>query len=138
MGRTTKRGNSSSKRSAAKRTKEAPSPPSKMLEWTTRDVGTGVLVVWPACKVTESDNVAEFFKEAFNIEVDIVGCVETNVTLPDETKRIDFFFVVEGSDVASFAPRRIGYGMRWWEDIFFNDREGEYPPEFLAAYPDPR
>ena len=129
MGRTTKR---------RKRTKEAPSPPLKTLEWTTRDVGTGVLVVWPACNVTESDDVAAFFKEAFNIEVDIVGCVETNVTLPDATKRIDFFFVVAGADVCSFAARRIGYGMRWWEDIFSNDREDEYPPEFLAAYPDPR
>ena len=119
-------------------TKKSPAPEPKMLGWTTLDVGDDVLVVWPGCTVTEADDTATFFKDSFGIEMRVVGCVETVATPDGEGGRHDFFFVVKGADVPSFALRRLGYGMRWWEDIFGNGREGEYPSDFLEAYPDPR
>ena len=49
--------------------------------------------------------------------------------------RQDFFFFVKTTDVSKFAIKRFQFGMRWWEDVYFNDEQDIYPPEFLKAYP---
>lgn len=108
----------------------------------------GVLTLWPGTCVREPDfygpnSLHIFFEKAFDIEVTPVGCV---TTLPDvendqEVKgtggRIDFFFFVKMTDVPKFAVQRFRFGMRWWEDVFFNDESNIYPVEFRKAYPDP-
>ena len=57
------------------------------------------------------------------------------MNVPDTGGRNDFFFYVNTADVPKFAIPRFHFGMRWWEDIYFNDGQDIYPPEFLAAYP---
>ena len=70
-----------------------------------------------------------------------MGCVETLPDLRDGTEiegtggRHDFFFFVRVADVPKFATKRFQFGMRWWEDVYFNDGEGIYPIEFRRAYP---
>ena len=34
-----------------------------------------------------------------------------------------------------FAVKRFTFGMRWWEDVYFNGGEGIYPIDFRRAYP---
>ena len=109
----------------------------------------GVLTFWPGTSVRESDingpeGIHAFFQKAFGIQIIPVGCVET---LPDKNDdgeevvdtggRIDFFFFVNTDDVSKFALKRFSFGMRWWEDVYFNEGEDIYPIEFRKAYPDP-
>jgi len=102
----------------------------------------GVLTFWSGTLVNEGQEkeVKEFFKSEFKIEITPVGCVHT---LPDEGEtlaesggRCDFFFYVNLKDIPSFAIARLEYGMRWWEDVYFNKGENIYPRNFLLAYPD--
>ena len=39
------------------------------------------------------------------------------------------------ADAARDDFKRFRFGMRWWEDVYFNDGEGIYPMEFRRAYP---
>jgi hypothetical protein len=118
-----------------------------MMPWVKMAVDDAVLTLWPGTSVKESDltgpkSVMAFFKVVFDIDITPVGCVET---LPDtdadgvEIKgtggRHDFFFFVKTADVPKFAIKRFQFGMRWWEDIYFNEGEGIYPIEFRRAYP---
>lgn len=114
----------------------------KILEWKKIE-HEGVLTLMPATLVREEDkeSLEEFFKTEFNIKVTPVGCV---YTLPDEGDttgqtggRCDYFFYVDSKDVPSFAVARFKFGMRWWEDIYFNEGENIYPIDFREAYPDP-
>lgn len=120
----------------------------EMMPWSKIEVDDGILTLWPNTSVREADlhgpnNIHKFFMKAFGIEVIPVGCVET---LPDVDEsgeniegtggRHDFFFFVKMADVPKFAIKRFQFGMRWWADIYFNNGEDIYPPDFLEAYPD--
>ena len=48
---------------------------------------------------------------------------------------MDFFFFVKAADVLKFAIKRFPFGMRFWEDVYFNEMEHIYPPEFRRASP---
>ena len=60
------------------------------------------------------------------------GCV---VDVPDTGGRCDFFFFVDLNDMPKFAVQRFQFGMRWWQDVYYNEGEGIYPIEFRVAYP---
>ena len=119
------------------------------MPWKKLTVDDAVLTLWPSTTVKESDlaghkGLIAFFKESFDIVPTPVGCVET---LPDTDEdgveiegtggRHDFFFFVKASDVPKFAIKRFRFGMRWWEDVYFNNGEGIYPMAFRQAYPGP-
>lgn len=119
------------------------------MPWSKISVENGILVVWPGTIVTVSDltgpkGLYDFFKQVFDIEPMPVGCV---TTLPDTDNngteiegtggRIDFFFFIQASDVLKFAFKRLSFGMRWWEDIYFNNTEDIYPMNFRQVYPNP-
>ena len=53
----------------------------------------------------------------------------------DTGGRHDFFFFVKAEGLPKFALKRFRFGMRWWEDVYFNGGEGIYPIEFRRAYP---
>lgn len=104
------------------------------------------LVVWPGTPVKDSDveEVIQFFQNAFNIQPTLVGCVTTlpdkddaGCNVPETGGRHDFFFYINNSDMGKFALKRFQFGMRWWEDVFFNKGEDIYPPDFITAYPNP-
>ena len=113
------------------------------MNWNKIEVDRGILTLWPGTLVRKSDlkgpeGIHAFFK------ITPVGCVET---LPDSIDgeevsgtggRVDFFFFVNITDVPKFALKRFEFGMRWWEDVYFNEGEDIYPIEFRKAYPDPR
>ena len=117
-----------------------------MMHWFKVSMNDAVLTLWPATIVMEDDieNVLLFFKNVFDIEPAFVGCVKT---LPDRDEdgneiedtggRIDFFFYVKMVDVPKFAIKRFKYGMRWWEDVYFNNGEDIYPSDFRTVYPNP-
>lgn len=91
------------------------------------------------------DSSIQDFENHFLQELDvrIKYCTEVT-TLPDKDKfgndvpetggRNDLFFYVHSEDVSKFAIPRFQYGIRWWEDIFYNKGENIYPEEFLAAH----
>lgn len=117
-----------------------------MMPWSKISVDDAVLTLWPGTSVKESDleGVMAFFKEVFDIVPTPVGCVETlpdtdedGINIPDTGGRHDFFFYVNMADMPKFAFQRFQYGMRWWEDVYFNNNEDIYPIEFRNAYPDP-
>jgi hypothetical protein len=107
---------------------------------------SSVLTFWPGCIVRYRDieELKEDFSKWFDIEPTPVGCVQT---LPDKDSdgndvpgtggRYDFFFFINAKDMHKFAIKRFEFGMRWWEDVFFNDQQDIYPPEFISAYPIP-
>lgn len=72
----------------------------------------------------------------------IVGVIETlpskdengNV-IPGTGGRKDFFFFINNKDINKFAVWRMSYGMRWWEDVFYNNEQDIYPEEFRQQYP---
>ena len=118
----------------------------RLLKWKADVECYGVLTVWPGTIVEEGDEekVMQFFDKALGIEPVIVGCVRTLPDLehrgmekPETGGRSDFFFYVEMEDISRFAVPRFQFGMRWWEDIFYNEGQDIYPEEFLRAYPDP-
>jgi hypothetical protein len=87
--------------------------------------------VWQGTVVTKDqyEEFNEFIKEmGATHDVVIVGSV-------DVEGRTDFFFYVHNDDIGKIAVRRLQYGIRWWEDIFFNNKEHEYPESFKNAYP---
>jgi hypothetical protein len=117
------------------------------MSWSKIVVDDAVLSLWPGVTVRSSDidgptGVKAFFMKQFNIDVYPVGCVET---LPDVDAdgnniegtggRHDFFFFVKSEDVCNFAVKRFAFGMRWWEDVYFNGGEHIYPLAFQEAYP---
>ena len=114
------------------------------MPWSNITMDDAVLTLWPgtSVKISDIEDLITFFKNTFDIEPTPVGCVET---LPDKDSdgveientggRHDFFFYVNTADVPKFAIKRFQFGMRWWEDVYFNDNEGIYPVEFRNAYP---
>ena len=161
-GRTTK-GSLRKGRGCGKRVKSRPkaaaaaapsksAPTAESTGWTQVDVKeAGVLVVWPGTVVTKDDidgpkGIVQWIKDLSggDVSVTVVGTVKT---LPSRDEsgapiegtggRSDFFFCIDGPGVLTFAVRRFQYGMRWWEDVYFNNQEDIYPLSFRAAYPDP-
>jgi hypothetical protein len=117
-----------------------------IMPWSQLEAKDAVLTFWPAtivCK-DQATIVCKDFKEMFGIDITPVGCVET---LPDVDEaghtidgtggRQDFFFFVNMTDVPKFAIEGLELGMRWWEEVYFNNQQSIYPPEFLKAYPNP-
>ena len=89
------------------------------------------LVVCQGCEYNEKDkeSIEEMFKKHGFHKPKIVGVVETTLG------RKDFFFFVNDKDLNKFSIWRLQYSMRWWEDIFYNNEENEYPDEFKKKYP---
>lgn len=116
------------------------------MPWSKVEDEDGVLTLWPGTPVREADlygpkSLHLFFEKAFGIQVKPVGCVTTLPDIEDgETVegtggRIDFFFFVKVADVPNFCLKRFAFGMRWWQDVYFNEMEHIYPLEFCRAYP---
>lgn len=89
-----------------------------------------VLSLWPNHVVCDLDVEAKNFEATFGITPVPVGCVIA------AGGRCDFFFYVKARDIAKFAVPRFAYGIRWWEDVYFNGQEDDYPLDFRAARPD--
>jgi hypothetical protein len=96
-----------------------------------------ILAVWPATIVEKADDVEDYFMEQFDTRIKRVGCVKVAA---DTGRDYDFFFYVHDDDVMKFAMQRMmvkdpGMFCRWWEDIYFNKQEHEFPAEFCRCYP---
>lgn len=94
--------------------------------------------VWPATSVG-NDKVAEFeayMAQTFNgVRVQYLEEILTNPT-PNEVGtggRNDTFFAVHADDVDKFAVPRLGWGIRWLEDVYGNG-QGYLYPDRVAAY----
>ena len=99
------------------------------------------LLIWPATTFDMKKDqkfLQKAMRDRFGIkhELVIVGTVET---LPGEGGRggrSDLFWLVHKDDVARFSNiKRLRMGIRWWEDIFYNNGEGIYPAKFRMDYP---
>jgi hypothetical protein len=92
------------------------------------------MALWQGTFVSEADDVESFFLEKLGARIRRVGCVNTS------KGRVDFVFFVHSEDVAKFAVQRLKLGQdmpRWWEDIYFNNQQDQFPQSFLDFYPDP-
>lgn len=109
------------------------------------DPSLGVVSIWPGVLVDADDiqsgKLNEFFKNHYDIEIIPIGTV---LTLPDKGDvsgetggRSDFLFYVPHQFISKFAVPRFQIGVRWWEDIYFNEGQDIYPPELLEAFPNP-
>ena len=101
------------------------------------------LCVWPGTivgKGNEKDFV-DFMKKEFNARVKLAEEVTTNpdqcndVDVPETGGRNDVFFFVHDEDVLGFAVPRLKAGIRWWEDVVFNESHLIYPKEVIERYP---
>jgi hypothetical protein len=93
--------------------------------------------VWPGVIVGQNDKKAFelWLLEQFNVRG--IYCEEV-VTLPsknEEGGRNDVFFRVHTDDIMNFAVQRLGYGIRWWEDVLGNGGAKLYPSNILETYP---
>ena len=99
-----------------------------------------VLVVKHNLNLTakSSAKFRKVFEKAFEgLELTLVGCVKAKT--PAGRERVDTLFYISGPEVfyVAFALEKAAWGFRYWEDMFFNGHEGEYPADLLRAYPDP-
>lgn len=100
------------------------------------------LCVWPGTivKAEQIQEFNDFFKEeGFRVEY-----AESVTTLPDKEDgvevsgtggRTDVLFWINNEDVSKFAIWRFQFGIRWWEDVFFNNQQHIYSQEVLTKYP---
>jgi len=92
------------------------------------------LVVWQGTDVKEHDDVEDFFLKKCNSRIKRVGCVLCT------NGRLDFAFFVHDDDIPKFAVQRFTLGEigvpRWWEDIYFNEQQDEFPEDFCKFYPE--
>jgi hypothetical protein len=94
------------------------------------------VVLWPSTTVSETDTVEDFFMRKFDTRIKRIGCVPVTTN-----RKYDFAFFVHDDDVMKFAFKRMKYihtpemFCRWWEDIYFNDQQDEFPEEFCRCYP---
>lgn len=88
------------------------------------------LCVWPATIVGEDaiQEFNEFMKDEFGIR----SKYECEIEL--SSGRNDLLFFIHDEDITKFAVKRLQYGIRWWEDIFYNNQECEYPGHITRKY----
>lgn len=92
------------------------------------------IALWQSTTCEEDDGIEDFFLIEFGTRIKRIGCVAC------DNGRIDFAFFVHSEDITKFATQRFKLGSdspRWWEDIYFNDQQDEFPDDFVACYPDP-
>jgi len=97
------------------------------------------IVVWPGTVLEENQHqdFRNWVKKELGGEV---GTIEQVTTLPTPGEpgtggRKDIFFtVVEGTNMSAFAVKRMGVGMRWWEDVLGNGDEDIYPESIKEKY----
>lgn len=88
------------------------------------------LCVWPAT-IVGKDRIQEF-NDFMHDEFGIRSKYECEVELP--SGRNDLLFFIHQDDVMKFAIERLEYGIRWWEDVFYNNQDGEYPSHITNKY----
>ena len=97
------------------------------------------LCVWPGTVVGEEKikDFESFMKEEFDVRIKYEAEIKTNPTPGEEVSggRNDLFFYVHNDDLSKFAIPRLKAGIRWWEDIFFNDQGYLYPLDFTLNHP---
>lgn len=99
-------------------------------------------VIWEGT-IVGADKIADFeswlASEGFKC-----AYLEEYETLPDSDDpentggRNDVMFEVDAEDVDRFAMWRMGYGMRWWEDVVRNQKANRnviIPDEVLERHP---
>ncbi len=102
------------------------------------------LCVWPGTVLKNDTKSIEEFVQYISTEFDTRVRYETQTkTLPDihDDKivegtggRNDILFYVHKDDVMKFSLPRFKIGVRWWEDIFFNNNQHIYEDDILAKY----
>mgnify|MGYP003148030918 CR=1 FL=1 len=108
------------------------------------DDSESIVCVWPGLIIESAEEALDWFKDNFGVDISIIGIVKTlpdpgdrHLENPPTGGRTDFFFRLPNEDIGGFAIPRLQFGIRWWEDIFFNKGQDIYPDEFIQAYPCP-
>ena len=101
------------------------------------------LCVWPGTLLEENQiqDFINFFQEDLGVRVEYKTTLVTKPDLdeqgqevPETGGRHDVFFYIHDDDVMDFAVKRLGLGIRWWEDVIkYNDNAHLYPEEFIQA-----
>lgn len=103
------------------------------------------LCVWMGTVLGDSpvEELVNFFQSELNTRIQFAEEVITNPSIdennnliPDTGGRHDLLFYVHDDDISSFAIKRLGMGIRWWEDVVkYNDNSHLYTSEVLSKYP---
>jgi hypothetical protein len=97
--------------------------------------GFTIVCVWPAT-IISSEEVPEFekfFQDEMGVRVQYLESIKTNPDLVEGCSvngtggREDILFGVHGEDIGKFAIPRLQFGIRWLEDVYFNDQGYLYP-----------
>lgn len=91
--------------------------------------------VWPAtlCSPEKVAEFEQFILDEFGTRVQYLEEIRTYPDYKDGRVvdgtggRNDLFFAVHTDDVGKFAVPRLGYGIRWLEDMFGNGHASLYP-----------
>lgn len=117
-----------------------------------------VLCVWPGCVLIGADaNTSELtnsekadIKELVDWGMNELGVrfkyedeILTNPNLDSDNQpvkntgdRNDLFFYIHNDDIPKFAVKRLGYGIRWFEDVVSPENNGQhlYPKAIGEKY----
>ena len=94
-------------------------------------------------KESEIEDFENFFAKEMGVRIKYHTQVKTNPykdknrkNIPETGGRNDVMFYIHKDDVVSFAVKRMGMGIRWWEDVVkYNNGAYLYSKEFLKSHP---
>ena len=89
------------------------------------------------------EDFEKFFLNDMGVRVKYLCELQTNPDKGENKKdvpgtggRNDTMFYIHKDDVSNFAVKRMGMGIRWWEDVVkYNDNSHLYSKEFLNTHP---
>lgn len=93
------------------------------------------VVVWPGtiCPDNQAEDFEGWIAETFKCRAQYLEQVETTEASEDGSPRVDLLFAIHTQDLPRFAVPRLGYGMRWIEDVYGNG-QGHIYPERIKEY----
>jgi hypothetical protein len=102
------------------------------------------IVVLPGCNYNNKQDkkyFLSFFKNHNFHRPKIIGVIITLPTkdllgnnIPGTGGRNDLFFYINVKDERRFKSWSFAFGMFYWEDIFYNHEEEQYPIDFRQKY----
>jgi hypothetical protein len=104
------------------------------------------LCVWPGIVLEDSTtkDLEDFFMNEMGVRIKYHTEIQTYPDLDSNGSPIegtggrnDLFFFVHAEDINKFSVRRLGMGIRWWEDVISYNKNSQhlYPQEFIKDNP---
>lgn len=108
-----------------------------------RQPGFTQVCVWPGTLLNSGEadiqDFTDFFLNEMGVRIQYLEQIETNPTPGQETTtggRNDVFFALHNDDIDKFVIPKLKLGIRWIEDVYFNEN-GYLYPDRIRGYCNP-